>query len=51
MKKNVFSLYEELETNAQLGMDYARVIDNAVKKLKKRPAIRRAVHMPAKKDG
>ena len=51
MKKNVFSLYEELETNAQLGMDYARVIDNAVKKLKNRPTIRRSVRMPAKKDG
>ena len=51
MKKDIFSLYEELETNAQLGMDYARVIDKAVKKLKGRPAIRRSVRMPAKKDG
>ena len=51
MKKNVFSLYEELESNAQLGMDYARIIDNAVKKLKGRPAIRKSVKMPSRKDG
>ena len=51
MKKNVCSLYEELESNAQLGMDYARIIDNAVKKLKGRPAIRKSVKMPSRKDG
>ena len=51
MKKDIFSLTEGLDENARLGMEYARVIDNAVKKLKNRPAIRRAVRMPSKKDG
>ena len=51
MKKNIISLYEDLEKNAGLGMEYARVIDNAVRRLKKRPAIRRSVRMPSKKDG
>ena len=49
MSKNVYSLQEHLADNAQLGMDFARVIDNASKKLKRRTTIRRSVSMPRTK--
>lgn len=49
MNKNVYSLHEHLAENAALGMEYARVIDNAAKKLKRRTKIRKTVSMPLTK--
>lgn len=49
MNKNVYSLHEHLAENAALCMEYARVIDNASKKLKRRTKIRKSVSMPMTK--
>ncbi|MCR4643791.1 MAG: hypothetical protein K5695_00070 [Oscillospiraceae bacterium] len=46
MSKNVYSLQEHLAENAALGMEYARIIDNASKKLNRRTTIRKRASMP-----
>jgi hypothetical protein len=49
MNKNLSSLNDKLEENARLGMAYARAIDSASQKLKRRKNIRKSVSMPKTK--
>lgn len=49
MTKNIYSLYEELEDKAALGLAYARTIDKESQKLKRQKHIRKSVNMPPKK--
>ena len=49
MSKNVYSLFESLEEKAKAGFEYARIIDNESKKLKRRQYVRKSVRMPLMK--
>lgn len=49
MSKDLCSLNDRLEENASLGMKYAREIDSASQKLKRRTNIRKSVSMPKTK--
>lgn len=46
MNKNIYSRYENLEEKAKEGLDYARIIDNEARKLKRRHYIRKTANMP-----
>ena len=46
MQKNVYSIKDEIEEQARNGMQYARIIDNAAKTMKRRKRIRQSVKMP-----
>ncbi len=49
MNKDITSLNDSLEENARLGMVYARAMDRASQKLKRRKNIRKSVSMPKTK--
>ena len=49
MNKNIAALNESVENHAEMGMTYARVIDNETKKLQRRKYIRQSVGLSLNK--